>query len=460
MRALLAIAILGLFISCNRSPSNTVPTLGGHATSGLDFLEGQEVSDYISGWDLAVLYNTEGSKDTGYWKSLNDENYVFPGVWDRHDNTSGDPTENEPYIQLPTGKISAIILDELDFTSYPNPVVAVRIIWTNSTELMLICTLSQNLSIEEVFRVSSNGQINLQNIGKDNVQIQNDEPMGNGIRRTQHNFDGKKFVSISPVILDKKVLSGYLGTQPSQSQTPSARLKGPWVFVENAPESLFTPSDLHKDRVIVNFMPENREVIFSRNDMAEIFTWRSTTPLLTGILISLQNSFVQQITQSAIVQFIGRDRILMRFQGDMIWTGVYRKMSREERNHSVEEQNMILQTYGTELAGSYRSADGQEFFFNYPNLTISYTDGRPEEKGMYAILKVNKQDILEAKTVDQNGRLRNRYVYQFSNSERREGGRLIRSFVITPGDLHVFGMVSNRVDSMTFEQITNTEGNP
>lgn len=413
-------------------------------------------SSYISNWELVTLFNTEGSESTAYLKRSGTVQYVFPLSWDRYDNTSGDPTDGEAYITVPPGDVSTVFVDILALSRSKQPVAAVRIVWTDGTQTLYIYELTKENQPLELFSLASKGQINVRNSGIDDVLIQNDEALAEGIRRTQYEYDGRKFISVSPVILDKKVVLGFTSEALTLVEKDQIkRLKGPWVFRENLPESIFTPTDLHKDRVIVNFMPESKQIIFSRNDMAEVFSWRSSTRLLSGLLVSLQNSFVQQIVQSAIIQFVGSEKIIIRFQGDMIWTGIYERMTRQERNYSIEQQNMVLQPNSIELAGSYRSSDGREFFFSYPNFTMrNMQEGSDEETGTYALLRVNKQDILETRTVDQNGRVKHRYIYEFNNSERTEGGRLIRSFVIIPGSLYIYGVITDGSKPITFEQVS------
>ena len=455
-RFLLTLAVVALF-SCRKGPDGaSVPDMpeASQMADKKDFSSNVEDSAFITNWDLVTLFNTEGSESTAYLKRIATAQGIFPLAWDRFDNTSGDPTEGEAYIPIPNGEIGTAFVDILDLSASKKPVVAARVVWTDGTQNLYIYRLNDNHQPTEIFSLASKGQINITHTDPDDVQIQNDEPLTEGIRRTQYEYDGRKFVSISPVILDRKVALGY-GETSGRSSDAISRLRGPWVFRENLPDSIFTPSDMNKDRVLVNFMPESKQVIFSQNDMAEIFSWRSSTNVLSGLLISLQNSFVSQIMQSAIIQFLTPDRIVIRFQGDMIWTGVYDRMTRQQRNFTIEQQNMVLQANSMELAGSYRSTDGKEFFFSYPNFTMRDTkEEGSEEHGTYAILHVNKQDILEARTIDQNGRVKDRYIYQFSNNERREGGRLIRSFVITPGKLYIYGVVTDGARPTTFEQVS------
>lgn len=415
---------------------------------------GDADSTYITNWDLTALFNSEGTESTAYLKRISSAQGIFPSAWDRFDNTSGDPTEGEAYIPIPNGEIATAFADVLDLSISKKPVIAARVLWTDGTQNLYVYRIDDRYQPSEIFSLASKGQININHGDRDDVQIQNDEPLAEGIRRTQYRYEGGKFTSISPVILDKKQVPGYRDNAEGKSDQIS-RLRGPWVFRENLPDSIFTPAGMSRDRVIVSFMPETRQIIFSQNDMAEIFSWRSSTNVLSGLLISLQNSFVSQIVQSAIIQFLTPDRIIIRFQGDMIWTGIYDRMTRQQRNFTIEQQNMILHPNGMELAGSYRSADGREFFFSYPNFTMRQTGDNPsEEHGTYAILHVNKQDILEIHTTDQNGWMKQRHIYQFSNSERKEGGRLIRSFVITPGDLYIYGVVTDGARPTTFEQVS------
>ncbi len=444
-----------IFFSCHKDQHSTsIPDVSKAQENKKFFSSEPENNAFITNWDLITLFNTEGSESTAYLKRIATAQGIFPLAWDRFDNTSGDPTEGEAYIPIPNGEVGTAFVDLLDLSVSKKPVVAARVLWTDGTQNLYIYRLDDNHQPIQIFSLSSKGQININHTDPDDVQIQNDEPLAEGIRRTQYQYDGQKFVSISPVILDRKEALGY-GQSTGRSGDIISRLRGPWVFRENLPDSIFTPPDMQKERVLVNFMPESKQVIFSQNDMAEIFSWRSSTNVLSGLLISLQNSFVSQIMQSAIIQFLTPDRIVIRFQGDMIWTGIYDRMTRQERNFSIEQQNMVLQANSMELAGSYRSTDGKEFFFSYPNFTMRDTkQPESEEHGTYAILHVNKQDILEARTIDQNGRVKERYIYQFSNSERKEGGRLIRSFVITPGKLYIYGVVTDGARATTFEQVS------
>lgn len=452
MKHFLLILLLAGIFSCRKNQDITQSSSAAEREHKKEFSTEEPDSAFITNWDLTTLFNTEGTESTAYLKRIATAQGIFPLAWDRFDNTSGDPTEGEAYIPIPKGEVAAAFVDILDLSISKKPVIAARVLWTDGTQNLYIYQISDQYQPREFFSLASKGQININHSDRDDVQIQNDEPLAEGIRRTQYQYDGRKFVSISPVILDKKEIPGY--TSGGRTDQIS-RLKGPWVFRENLPDSIFTPADMNKDRVLVSFMPEDRQIIFSQNDMAEIFTWRSSTKVLSGLLISLQNSFVPQIVQSAIIQFLTPDRIIVRFQGDMIWTGIYDRMTRRQRNFSIEQQNMIFQPNNMELAGSYRSADGKEFFFSYPNFSMrDSNDGTLEEHGTYAVLHINKQDILEIRTTDQNGWMKNRYIYQLNSSERKEGSRLIRSFVITPGKLYIYGVVTNGDRPTTFEQVT------
>jgi hypothetical protein len=405
-------------------------------------------------WQLTALYSAVTAEESAYLKQVGPQNIVYPFVWDRNPNIDRDPTEDETGIIIPIANYRDIWIDSADLDGNGAAEIFMRLISASGHQLIYVYKLNGKIA-QEIFALESTGELNLISDDKAGLIIESEEVTPNGVESIRYQFDKNTFRQTARSIKPQSAMLSNKETAAIRSLSTENQenfLNGPWLRMPADGQSAGSngPAD-----VIVHFKPETYEVVFGQSDMIEVFNWRISTRVHSGLLLDARNSQINEIANNITVMYRSNNEIQLRFTGDSVWKGIYKRMTAREKEASLP-QIKALEFDALTLSGLFKSALGTEYTFSYPNFTIMSNDA--VEKGTYAIFTINNQNIIEMRFLNSRGLVTDRKAYAIEFQERREGNRLVRTLSLTPGSLIVWGLEGDSNTQVYLEQIEFTAG--
>ncbi len=224
-------------------------------------------------------------------------------------------------------------------------------------------------------------------------------------------------------------------------------LRGPWHRV----------TDLHKVKQpyleeILYFQPEENNVIFTIDDVQEIYNWEDTyRTIFKGIHIQTENLLISSLKRNISISVEDVDSIHVRILGSEEWGGFYEPVSKTVQQSLVNNDRLEPIEELNQLSGLYRTSQGNEIYLDYPFFTEKQDNG--ERKGIYNFVNIYGTSVLQLRYQKDNGLLENRASFEAEYQQTEDSTRIIRTLTLTPGILSAGGFLQQPGDSVHMEQI-------
>jgi hypothetical protein len=225
-------------------------------------------------------------------------------------------------------------------------------------------------------------------------------------------------------------------------------LSGPWFRVSdlNQTEQPFMQEILY-------FHPEESQVIFTVDDVQEIYEWSDTyRTIFKGIYIQSENQLIKSLRRDIYITIEDMDSIRVKIQGTTEWGGFYEPVSISFQQGLIHNDILKPADEMMELSGLFKSSRGIEMYLDYPFFTEKTTDGK-SRKGVLTFYNLYGTNVLQMRYQKENGNLEKRSIYKADFNVTSDSTRIIRTLTLEPGMLTVSGFNQEQGDSLHFEQI-------
>ena len=225
----------------------------------------------------------------------------------------------------------------------------------------------------------------------------------------KHHFEQTKELKIPGKKIESQFLKKY---QTGNVAAFQEFLEGLW----------YQPSAKSNQNRSIYFNHTEKELIFSVNNIQEIFTVDSISPRRFGVYISTKNAAISSIHRRIDIELTGVDEVNIRVIDDIArlkigvssnWDGAYRKLNntvREAQKETVIENTKKRLTADEKI---WTSAEGAVLHFSDTAYQLSQ-DGT-EESGWYTILRIKDKTVLQLKTKDHKERF---FTLAFDSGKR------------------------------------------
>jgi hypothetical protein len=192
------------------------------------------------------------------------------------------------------------------------------------------------------------------------------------------------------------------GSQIEQRRLRQLLSGEPGVF-ENFINDLWyyvSPQGTLDNRQYIYFDPVSREIIFFGDETQQVFNWQHSTPTRYGLYISSQNISITTLRRFLDIELESLDSIRLRVFEDVrlkiavsaSWDGSYRRAG-------AQIAKTPERSIKAGIDAVYDSTWGKLRF--YPSGEYELRSGDTTRKGHYVFFRVNDQDLLELRPLDQ-----------------------------------------------------------
>ncbi|MFP4362862.1 MAG: pallilysin-related adhesin [Spirochaetia bacterium] len=223
-------------------------------------------------------------------------------------------------------------------------------------------------------------------------------------------------------------------------------LSGPWYRVS------IDASNENEVGEVLFFDPSQRKVIFYSEQIQEVYTWSSThKTIYRSVNTYLFNEELPIISRLMGVSVHSLDtiRIYVR-EGTEDWSAEYRLLGNSLQQSYLTETENIVPVSPIELSGMYRNESGLSIEFNYPRFTM-HENGNLR-RGGYVVYQV-EENILELRFIRESGIIEETRNYALEYIEEEDELRIVRTLLLTPGEVTVRGIQTNLNQPIRLEQI-------
>ena len=224
----------------------------------------------------------------------------------------------------------------------------------------------------------------------------------------QYTWNAKKefFVQTKETkIPGKKIESQFLQKfQTGDSNSFQEFLDGLW----------YQPSAKRDQNRSIFFNRSENEIIFSVNNIQELFTIDSITPRRFGIYFSTKNASISSIHRRISIELLGIDEVHIRVIDDIArlkigvasnWDGSYRKISNTVREVQSSITFDNIKKILTADEKIWTSAEGYSLYFS--DNSYRFLQDTAENSGWYTILQIKGNTVLQLKDTENNERFFN-----------------------------------------------------
>ena len=272
------------------------------------------------------------------------------------------------------------------------------------------------ISIYSLADIQADGQIILKNEQDNSISdytisaYYSDKDAPNTLNQIekQYTWNVKKefFVQTKETkIPGKKIESQFLQKfQTGDSNSFQEFLDGLW----------YQPSAKRDQNRSIFFNRSENEIIFSVNNIQELFTIDSITPRRFGIYFSTKNASISSIHRRISIELLGIDEVHIRVIDDIArlkigvasnWDGSYRKISntvREVQSSITFDNIKKILTADDKI---WTSAEGYSLYFS--DNSYRFLQDTAENSGWYTILQIKGNTVLQLKDTENNERFFN-----------------------------------------------------
>ena len=203
----------------------------------------------------------------------------------------------------------------------------------------------------------------------------------------------------------KKIESQFLQKfQTGDSNSFQEFLDGLW----------YQPSAKRDQNRSIFFNRSENEIIFSVNNIQELFTIDSITPRRFGIYFSTKNASISSIHRRISIELLGIDEVHIRVIDDIArlkigvasnWDGSYRKISNTVREVQSSITFDNIKKILTADEKIWTSAEGYSLYFS--DNSYRFLQDTAENSGWYTILQIKGNTVLQLKDTENNERFFN-----------------------------------------------------
>lgn len=230
-------------------------------------------------------------------------------------------------------------------------------------------------------------------------------------------FSDKKYIlknteAIPGASIARKIAESILdGSQ----ETFKSFLNGTWYKESIDP--------LSSSALFITFQPQDDSVLFSGEDIIEIYNWESSNITRYGMYIASRNYSVRNLRRLMDIELAAADAINVRiFQDYRIkadisgkWDGRYRKLGTELAKAFNRPQAMATNS-SMVLSGTYVSVDGQTITFDGESYKLII--GSIIDSGIYNIFELAGKTILELTNKNNSAEKNHRKTYILKSYEK------------------------------------------
>ena len=185
----------------------------------------------------------------------------------------------------------------------------------------------------------------------------------------------------------------------------------------------YQPSAKQGQNRSIFFDRAENEIIFSVNNIQELFTIDSVTPRRFGIYFSTKNASISSIHRRIDIELLGIDEVHIRVIDDIArlkigvasnWDGTYRKINntvREAQNDTAYDDTRQLLTADGK---TWINAEGDSLYFGDNSYRLSQDTA--QSSGWYTILHIKDTAVLQLKDTENRERFFN---LLFDNTGKR-----------------------------------------
>ena len=272
------------------------------------------------------------------------------------------------------------------------------------------------ISIYSLADIQADGQIILKNEQDNSISdytisaYYSDKDAPNTLNQIekQYTWNAKKefFVQTKETkIPGKKIESQFLQKfQTGDSNSFQEFLDGLW----------YQPSAKRDQNRSIFFNRSENEIIFSVNNIQELFTIDSITPRRFGIYFSTKNASISSIHRRISIELLGIDEMHIRVIDDIArlkigvasnWDGSYRKISNTVREVQSSITFDNIKKILTADEKIWTSAEGYSLYFS--DNSYRFLQDTAENSGWYTILQIKGNTVLQLKDTENNERFFN-----------------------------------------------------
>ena len=272
------------------------------------------------------------------------------------------------------------------------------------------------ISIYSLADIQADGQIILKNEQDNSISdytisaYYSDKDAPNTLNQIekQYTWNAKKefFVQTKETkIPGKKIESQFLQKfQTGDSNSFQEFLDGLW----------YQPSAKRDQNRNIFFNHAENEIIFSVNNIQELFTIDSITPRRFGIYFSTKNASISSIHRRISIELLGIDEVHIRVIDDIArlkigvasnWDGSYRKISNTVREVQSSITFDNIKKILTADEKIWTSAEGYSLYFS--DNSYRFLQDTAENSGWYTILQIKGNTVLQLKDTENNERFFN-----------------------------------------------------
>lgn len=272
------------------------------------------------------------------------------------------------------------------------------------------------ISIYSLADIQADGQIILKNEQDNSISdytvsaYYSDKDAPNTLNQIekQYTWNAKKefFVQTKETkIPGKKIESQFLQKfQTGDSNSFQEFLDGLW----------YQPSAKRDQNRSIFFNRSENEIIFSVNNIQELFTIDSITPRRFGIYFSTKNASISSIHRRISIELLGIDEVHIRVIDDIArlkigvasnWDGSYRKISNTVREVQSSITFDNIKKILTADEKIWTSAEGYSLYFS--DNSYRFLQDTVENSGWYTILQIKGNTVLQLKDTENNERFFN-----------------------------------------------------
>lgn len=225
-------------------------------------------------------------------------------------------------------------------------------------------------------------------------------------------------------------------------------ISGPWYRVED----LSRKKQALLEEIIL-FHPEDNQIVFSVDDIQEIYNWNDTfRTIFKGINIQSRNSLISSQRKDIYLSLEELDRIKVNIHGSTEWDGYYKPVDSILQKSLMPDSGIEESKTLSRLSGQFRNNKGEDLNLELPYFTLK-SGTENIAKGVIEFYILNNISIMEMRHLKENGLMEKREIYSVEYNESTDSSRIIRTLTLTPGILSTKGFTQEPGEALHYEQI-------
>jgi hypothetical protein len=283
------------------------------------------------------------------------------------------------------------------------------------------------------------------------------------IVKTTHHWStrDKRYVATAPVRIEGKAvererLAALFSGNSAQAYLEF--LRGPWILANESGED--TSSFVGN---LMYFSPTERlfQIYSASNSTLEEYRWEKADAYYRNVTIrSARNTILADITKEVRISVESLDEIRVTVESTIDRTDVWRATFRRVNEAALTDQMNAARTVSTptQPMGLYEGQDGDQIVFQPPRFT--WIGRREASSGGFYLYELDRLvlGLLVQKGYNERPEERS---YIAEQSTLVEANRVVRTLVLQPAELTVWGARPTSEEKLTFTQVqASTEAAP